>query len=75
MKLYCKCKRLTPGVTVLIPVAHGLRFSIYLSCSAHNWNLSRRGGATFLIIYIHVSSLLATGTFGFQIWLLIQRAL
>lgn len=24
MKLYCKCKGLTPGVTVLIPVAHGL---------------------------------------------------
>lgn len=40
MKLYCKCKGLTPGVTVLIPVARRIQFSIYLSCSAHNWNLS-----------------------------------
>lgn len=44
MKLYCKCKGLTPGVTVLIPVAHRIQFSIYLSCSAHNWTLSGRGG-------------------------------
>lgn len=40
MELYCKCKGLTPGVTVLIPVAHRIQFSVYLSCSAHNWNLS-----------------------------------
>lgn len=44
MKLYCKCKGLTPGVTVLIPVAHRIQFSIYLSRSAHNWNLSWGGG-------------------------------
>lgn len=73
MNLYCKCKGLTPGVTVLIPVAHGLPSpSIFPALLITGVFQEEEKKPAFLIIYIHVSSLLAAGTFGFLIWLLIQ---
>lgn len=77
VKLYCKCNSLTPRVKQLIPVSHRQNLSLHLSHLSPSSLLItgsfQRKTPLFNYLYSCVI-VLATGTFGSEIWLLIQQA-